>query len=193
MIGELKLLKSVQSQYKDLSFDGLKLQFIDFYTEDFLFENCCFSNYNFYHCIFDFTKFPNTTFINCQFTDCEWQNDDATNCAFYHCSENNKTRMVSIIEASLKQDTQIHQDVQIDIQRNILESYFKVDGKTPRMKMVSKLRESFPIASKQFNKEFEELVKKGYLIYSGDKSFISTEGIQYYNCLLYTSPSPRDA
>lgn len=180
LIGELKLLKKVQSQYQDLSFDGLSLKNIDFYSDNFCFENCSFANYKFEDCIFDFDKFKNTTFINCQFVNCDSQKGHSDNCAFYHCFESPENGATTIIGDFVKTETS-EVEKQTDIQQQILESYFKVDGKTPRMKMVSKLRESFPIANKQFNKEFEELVKNGYLIYSGDKSFISAEGIQYYN------------
>ena len=57
--------------------------------------------------------------------------------------------------------------------------YLKVDGKTRRMRMISKLREAFSTDEKTFKKHFNMSIKSGYIICNGDKSFITDKGLEY--------------
>lgn len=178
---EIRLAGEIDSSYSMLSFDGLQIRNVDFCTNDFVLKNCCFTNYIFEGCIFDFKKIQNSTFINCKFVNCESVNGLNGDCEFYHCSEEDNRMDFSVCAIHNEEMPDLSQRLDYDLRKAILESYFKVDGRTPRMKMVSKLRDEFTSTSKEFQKVFTDLVKNKYIIYSGDKSFISSEGIQLYN------------
>ena len=141
-------------------------------------ENCCFSNIIFESCIFDFNSFNNCSFINCAFLNCSKLNTNL-HCDFYNCNsnENDFIDENSTINESIKHElTEQTEDVLI---KEILGMYLKVDGKTRRMRMISKLRETFEVKEKSFKKTFNALTKQGFIICNGDKSFITDEGIEY--------------
>ena len=60
-----------------------------------------------------------------------------------------------------------------------MRKYLKVDNRTRRMKMISKIREDFFDNSKDFHKCFERLVSSKLLCCNGDKSFLTDEGFAY--------------
>ena len=68
------------------------------------------------------------------------------------------------------------------LEMQILQKYFKVDGRRPKMKYVSQLRSEFP--DEQVDKVstvLELLRKQKYIQVSGNNSFITQAGIIYYH------------
>ena len=64
----------------------------------------------------------------------------------------------------------------------IIRKYFKVDGKSPKMRYISTLRKEF--GEKNLDvvfATFELLKKKGMILIDGNNSHISKSGIAYYH------------
>lgn len=175
---DVKLRDQIMSSFSNEAFDGGKILNAALGDEYVKMENCCFSNIIFESCIFDFNSFNNCSFINCAFLNCSKLNTNL-HCDFYNCNsnENDFIDENSTINESIKHElTEQTEDVLI---KEILGMYLKVDGKTRRMRMISKLRETFEVKEKSFKKTFNALTKQGFIICNGDKSFITDEGIEY--------------
>ncbi len=64
----------------------------------------------------------------------------------------------------------------------ILGKYFKVDGRSPKMKYISVLRKEFGERDLDvIFATFELLKKKGMILIDGNNSYISKLGIAYYH------------
>lgn len=154
-------------------FSGVDCHFVDVSFVDTTFTNC----------IFDAEAFSNVTFTGCRFIDCKVNKIDALQekhqihcygCDDYH------TGVIATLE-NKKNITQCNIE-NVDLELQILGKYFKVDGKTPKMRYVSSIR-------KEFEKDdldavfavFYLLKKKGMLLVDGNNSHISKIGINYYH------------
>lgn len=128
---------------------------------------CNFTNMRFMHCHFNFGNIQNCCFINCDFEECTHEGD-LSSCDFYNCqglaSHDNYEDAIGVVA---------------DDRIQILSMYLQVDGRTRRMRLISKLIEAF-CGDKKFKKVYASLVKDGYIFTNGDKSFITNEGITYY-------------
>ena len=76
----------------------------------------------------------------------------------------------------------MQQQTNMNLEMQILGKYFKVDGKTPKMKYISSIRKEFE--GQDLNivfAVFENLKKKGMILINGNNSHISKNGINYYH------------
>ena len=128
---------------------------------------CNFTNMRFQQCHLNFDKIHNSCFINCQFDNCTHEGD-LSSCDFYNCYglayHDNYEEAIEVVS---------------DDRIQILSMYLQVDGRTRRMRLISKLIEAF-CGDRKFRKVYASLVKDGYIFTNGDKSFITNEGITYY-------------
>lgn len=170
---DIKLRDQIINSFSNEAFDGGKIINATLGDTYIQLSNCCFSNITFEECTFDFNSFIQCTFINCIFTECEKLNSN-NNCNFYNCDSNN-----NFIDYELTTEKTEHESIKNDLTKQILEMYLKVDGKTRRMRMISKLREAFSTDEKTFKKHFNMSIKSGYIICNGDKSFITDKGLEY--------------
>ena len=77
-------------------------------------------------------------------------------------------------------DLQKQEDIDLEIE--ILGKFFKVDGKSPKMKYISALRKEFEGQDLDVVfATFEILKKKGMILIDGNNSHISKSGISYYH------------
>lgn len=160
------------------TFEGVVFSGVDCHFVDVSFVDTTFTN-----CIFDAEAFSNVTFTGCRFIDCKVNKIDALQekhqihcygCDDYH------TGVIATLE-NKKNIAQCNIE-NVDLELQILCKYFKVDGKTPKMRYVSSIR-------KEFEKDdldavfavFYLLKKKGMLLVDGNNSHISKIGINYYH------------
>lgn len=173
---DVKLYDQTMHPFTNEAFDGGKILNAAMGDNNTTLTNCCFSNIVFDSCIFDFNYFINCTFINCTFTNCTKLSTNK-NCEFYNCKDENHNFIdYEIITEPIEHTTEYSETNFI---KEILGMYLKVDGKTRRMRMISKLRETFVGKEKSFKKLFNIIIKNNLLICNGDKSFITDEGIEY--------------
>lgn len=143
------------------------------------FSSCSFSNIAFHHCHFNFNRIECCTFINCKFEDCS-KNGTTQGCEFYNCIERCDAPFVDAAPVELQEENNYGAD---HWRHEILATFTKVDGRTRRMRMISKLREEFGNrdASLNFKKLFASLTADGYIFCNGDKAFITDEGMRLLN------------
>ena len=154
-------------------FDHKSCQFKDVSFVDVVFDSC----------FFDIDAFNNTVFTGCKFRDCRIRSYSADNSNNHvHCygCEDYNTSFISDFENSDVKSIECETQRNFDLE--ILSKYFKVDGRSPKMKYISSLR-------KEFEKDnldevfhvFDTLKKRGYIECYGNNSFIKQEGISYYH------------
>ena len=83
--------------------------------------------------------------------------------------------------------TNLSIEEQQEIEIQILNKYFKVDGKSTKMRYISYLKSEFdPAKIDEMFQTFNKLKKQGYINTRGNNSFITQTGINYYhkNCKL---------
>ena len=161
--------------YAEVSFDGRTIRNVQF-VGNYKLTNCTFSNMSFVDCIFDFNQVQMCLFVNCNFVHC-MKEGDANQCEFYSCQQDSDIYPEIDYNAS---DQQLDSsEYKVDNVIKLLEKYFQVDGKTPRMRMVSKLRENYD--AKEFKRVFAYMIKCNYIVTNGDKSFIQQQGIEYFH------------
>lgn len=133
-------------------------------------------------CIFDINAFQDVTFTGCKFIECQVKDNlvyNSNNIHCYGCEDYNNGFINSLELTSM---SILQQEENIDLEIEILGKYFKVDGKSPKMKYISALRKDFE--EQDLNvvfATFEILKKKGMILIDGNNSHISKLGISYYH------------
>lgn len=173
----------VTGEYKCVGINSYTFDNILFSRDTCQFTDMSFVDITFDKCIFDANAFSNVTFTGCRFIECKINNVDILQEAHQiHCfgCDDFNTGFISSLENEkfVPQDEIENQNLELQI----LSKYFKVDGKTPKMRYISSIR-------KDFEKQdldavfavFYLLKKKGMLLIDGNNSHISKAGMVYYN------------
>lgn len=164
--------KSVSNQ-KDMSFNEGKISCAYFCTDNAVYDNCTFSNMYFEGCFFHIKNIRNCMFIRCQFKDCtfdaEVSEDD-----FFDCKFENTPHSYS--EINMRTNKTEDENNKEATQNEILKMYLQVDGKTQRMRMLSRIREGYN--PKSFKRTIKDLLNSKFIVCNGDKSFITELGIK---------------
>lgn len=159
-------------------FDG-----VVFCSEDCNFVDVSFVDTTFIKCIFDVKAFKNVAFTGCKFLDCEihgleeMQSEHQIHC--YGCEDYN-TGFIASIKNEIAIPADDNDNIRLELQ--ILGKYFKVDGRTPKMRYISWIRKEFE--EQDLDKvfvAFNLLKKEGLLLVDGNNSHISKSGISYYH------------
>lgn len=160
--------------FENVTFDSSECKITETSFVDSVFDRCTF----------DRQAFDNVTFTGCRFIDCvlfdslQETGEHQVHC--YGCDDFNsdflqrftaKTEGVSCIEIE-----------QNDLEIEILSKYFKVDGRSPKMKYISSIRKEFEGRNiDEVFEVFESLKKRGYIVVNGNNSHIRQEGMIYYH------------
>lgn len=189
MLMDTNLKNLVYGQFKSASFNSINFQNISFIKENCNFDNCIFTDSKFDNCIFDVSAFVNTGFIGCKFINCTVQicctdslmENNSTYC--YGCEDFGNDFISDFSKSEIiEYDRCADSESVIDYEQIILSKYFRVDGKTPRMKLISLIKEEIPEQEREYAFEiFYKLKKAGYIRTNGNNSHISQEGIIFYN------------
>lgn len=168
------LLERTAHTYSNISLDGKNLYGVILGSEDTSLTKCSFSNMCFTECVFDFNHIIECTFINCKFKSCSKEGSNL-NCGFYGCTDLDNSNFIDIAE----DNNNIIEDSDETTLIDLLKLYFQVDERTQRMRMISRIKDSFDPIS--FKKIFAFAESNGYIVTNGDKSFITKKGRTYYN------------
>ena len=153
------------------------------FSDNCHFEDVSFVDSYFENCSFNTESFKQVTFTGCKFNNCkiisEPEKDIFKQIHCYGCDDFNTgfIKKLSNIE-----DIIIPDETKESLSIQILGKYFKVDGKTPKMKYVSSIRRDFE--NENLDEVFEifhSLKKQGYILIGGNNSYISKKGIAYYH------------
>lgn len=179
---ECSLMGEVQGSFESQSLNSITFRRIKFFR-----GKCCFTEFSFVdavfdECIFDRGAFLNVTFVGCKFNKCvvrkdQWPGETKIHC--YGCEDYN-SGFITSLEIVGASTTHSHEDVALELQ--ILAKYFKVDGRTPKMRYISSLRKEFEGQDLDaVFAVFNMLKKKGMILTQGNNSYISKAGINYYH------------
>lgn len=176
------LLGKILGEYNYEGLNSLHFKNIHIRSEECKFIETSFVDSVFENCIFDIKAFQNVTFTGCKFIDCVVigeKNLDYSNVHCYGCEDYNNGFIASIEVVS----TNILHDVEdINLEIDILSKYFKVDGKSPKMRYVSSLKRDFEDHNlDEVFATFESLKKRGMILTNGNNSHISKLGISHYH------------
>lgn len=177
------LLKKVTGNYKCAGLNSFHFEDINILSEECKFVETSFVDSVFERCTFDVNAFYNVTFTGCKFIDCDVNSDlssGSNNIHCYGCDDYNTGFISSLVRVTTSSVLQKQEDIDLEIE--ILSKYFKVDGKSPKMRYISTLRKEF--GEKNLDvvfATFELLKKKGMILIDGNNSHISKSGIAYYH------------
>lgn len=179
---ECSLIGEVQGPFESQSLNSINFRGIKFFK-----EKCCFAEFSFVDavfdgCIFDRDAFLNVTFVGCKFNKCVVRNGQWSGEAKIHCygCEDYNSGFITSLEIVGASTSLSQEDVALELQ--ILAKYFKVDGRTPKMRYISSLRREFEDQDLDaVFAVFNMLKKKGMILTQGNNSYISKSGINYYH------------
>lgn len=165
--------------YKLATLDGFHLFRYSFSREN-QYESTIFTGCTFQDCEFALKAFSNSSFVNCRFFNCTLiaNGESYSGCFFtvYGCIDDNGF-INEVFGCEAKLEVEI-----ISIEKEILDLYFKKGSLKPRHRQLSYLRNE--LASYDFktvSKSIHKLETEGYIQLNGDLSFLTKNGIAYYN------------
>jgi hypothetical protein len=143
--------------------------------ESVVFTNCIFSN-----CEFSFEAFKNSSFVNCRFYNCHLVDTivaySDTYFTIFGCTGDN-----GFLQKIFESDNIIVNE-NINIEKEILGLYFKIGSLIPRYRQLSQIKnELSELDHKAVSRSLHRLEKEGMIQLNGDLSFLTRQGISYYN------------
>lgn len=177
------LLKKIRGNYKCAGLNSFHFEDINIFSEECNFVESSFVDCVFEGCTFDVNAFCCVTFTGCKFINCKVRTNSAStsnNIHCYGCDDYNTGFISSLIEVIPSSILQKQEELNLEIE--ILGKYFKVDGKTPKMRYISALRKEFGEQDLDvIFAAFDLLKKKGMILIDGNNSHISRAGIAYFH------------
>ena len=176
------LLGKICDNYKCEGLSSYVFERIKFHSDNCLFTDVSFVDVSFLECEFDLDSFSNVTFTGCKFVDCNIRHyrlpDSKPNVYCYGC-EDFSSGFIEKFEAKSKIIIEQNENENYEIQ--LLSKFFKVDGKTPKMRHISSIRKEYEAYEMEAAfATFDSLKKRGMLKVDGNNSYISKSGISYY-------------
>ena len=89
-------------------------------------------------CVFDFNHIIDCAFINCKFKSCSKEGTNLK-CGFYGCCDLDNSSFIDTLDQTSIGVEQNDEKTLIDL----LKLYFQVDERTQRMRMISRIKDSF--------------------------------------------------
>ena len=183
IIADSILVGKITGIHKYQAINSCNFENVIINSKECVFEEISFINSVFDKCIFDMNAFKNTTFTGCKFVDCNILDigvvRQSQNIHCYGCEDYN-SNFISVLETI--PNPILNQQENVDLEMEILGKYFKVNGKSPKMKCISTLRKDFEGQDLDVVfAVFDNLKKKGMILIDGNNSHISKLGISYYH------------
>ncbi len=177
------LVNEIYDSYESCAINSLAFEAVDFHKDAGIFSNVSFVDCTFDRCVFSPAVFVQTIFIGCKFIGCsihEGEMSGADNQVHFYGCDDYHTGFISSFKVSPKPVIEERDVISWEIQ--ILGKYFKVDGRSTKMKCVSYIKGEFP-ANKldEVFSVFENLRKQNLIQVRGNNSFITQLGINYYH------------
>lgn len=176
------LLKNICGNYKQTGITSFSFIGTSFSEENCQFCDFSFIDISFDSCSFDIKAFKNVVFTGCSFKNCsvvsERNESDEVVIFCYGCDDFSEGFLNSFIGCKI--DAYAVEDHE-PLEMQVLSKFFKVDGKSTKMRYISHLLEEFDESKKEAFKVFDKLRRDGYINTRGNNSFITQTGISYYH------------
>lgn len=176
------LLKNICGNYKQTGITSFSFVGTSFSEKNCQFCDFSFIDISFDSCSFDIKAFKNVVFTGCSFKNCsvvsERNESDEVVIFCYGCDDFSEGFLNSFIGCKI--DAYAVEDHE-PLEMQVLSKFFKVDGKSTKMRYISHLLEEFDESKKDAFKVFDKLRRDGYINTRGNNSFITQTGISYYH------------
>ena len=177
------LIRCIKSSYNTCGVTSLEFDRTLFDITNGVFSNVSFIDCTFTNCVFDPDSFTRTVFTGCKFKDCklkEGATPKAENHVHFYGCEDYHSSFISQFNVIPK--VEVRQEDQHTIELQLLGKYFKVDGRSTKMKCISYIKGEFPSEQlEEIFSVFESLRKQNFIQVRGNNSFITQAGISYYH------------
>lgn len=184
LLSDTCLLNRVKISIENESVNSNDFDGITFDADDSHFSETTFTGTAFSNCIFDKNAFNSCYFIGCTFINCKLLDKEQHSSSVIYCfgCEDYGNGFVKSFVTDKENRSVI--SASLDYEILILRQYFKVDGKSTRMKFISAIKASFDeVAAEEAFSVFHKLKKAGYIQVDGNNSYITQEGINYFRKL----------
>ena len=183
LIADLNLKDFVYGDYVGVCFEGIIF-------EDITFDSGCsfirsiFNECKFFNCSFDLNSFKTTSFTSCNFYNCntttEMDKNYSESVLTFGCNDFGNDFLLHFdVHIS---DDELFLESKMNYEKEILQKFFMVDGRTTRINQISLLKETFDShKQKEILKIIHNLTIKKILVLNGDNAFLTSEGISYFN------------
>ncbi len=178
---ETTLIHCIKDSYSNCSFNSLSFEDVAFNEQDGTFSNATFVDCTFKNCMFSAAAFSRTYFTGCKFKNCTLTVNDVKGASvhFFGCDDFHSGFIAAFNIAPA--NTFAEEDM-VPLEIQILSKYFKVDGRSTKMKYVSYIRGEFPEERlDEVSNVFESLRKNKFIQVKGNNSFITQAGINHYH------------
>lgn len=170
---DLMLQRRAMSSYEDQTFDGNNYVGITLGDTEATFKNCHFANMSFTDSCINVDNFSSCEFINCVFNNTSI-NIDSPDVDFIQCYKDGEL-IPMYVDVNQSENVE---NADTDLWVEMLSQYSLVGNTGRRMQLISRIRNNYE-DKKLFKKVFSQLVAKNFILTNGDKSHISTQGLEY--------------
>lgn len=165
--------------YKNALLNDFNLDTFSF-TKKGQFESAMFTACTFSNCEFSFDAFKNSSFVNCRFFNCHLIDTGVaysdTYFTVFGCTGDNGF-LQNIFDS---EEVVVNENV--NLEKEILDLYFKIGSLKPRYRQLSQIKnELSELDYKAVSRSLHKLEKEGLIQLNGDLSFLTRQGISYYN------------
>lgn len=175
-LADVKLLHQTASNYNDAYFDGYQVTDSIIGNDTSTFSGCHFVNIEFRDGLVNFNNLENCTFINCVFNGTVFLGE-TNDSEFYECTKDGMVYS-NVVENTTGVDISDIELTDDDKMKEMLGHYILVGGQGRKMQLISVLKRSYG-DSHDFKKVFSSLCNKKYVVTNGDKSHITTLGLDF--------------
>lgn len=176
---DIDFKNKIVRNYKNALLNDFNLDTFSF-TKRGQFESAMFTACTFSNCEFSFEAFKNSSFVNCRFFNCHLVDTGIaysdTYFTIFGCTGDNEF-LQNIFESE-----EIVVDHNVNIEKEILDLYFKIGSLKPRHRQLSQIKNELSgYDYKTVSRSLHKLQKEGLIQLNGDLSFLTRQGISYYN------------
>ena len=176
---DIDFKREIMRNYKDAILADFNLEVYSF-TKKNQFESTIFTACTFSDCEFSFGAFKNSSFVNCKFYNCSLvTNGLAYSDEFFTifgCTGDN------VFIQSIFDCEELKKDENVNIEKEILNLYFQKGSFKSRHRQLSHVKnELTAFDSKSVSRSLHKLEAEGAIQLNGDLSFLTRQGISYYN------------
>jgi hypothetical protein len=176
---DIDFKNEIVRNYKQAILNDFNLNTYSF-TKKEQFESTIFTACTFTNCEFSFEAFKNSSFVNCRFFNCNLIDRGLpysdTYFTIFGCTGDNGF-LQNIFDY---EDAETSVDV--NIEKEILDLYFKIGSFKPRHRQLSYIKnELSEFDYKSVSRTLHKLESEGAIQLNGDLSFLTRQGISYYN------------
>lgn len=175
---DIDFKNEIVRNYKHALLNDFNLDAYSF-TKKSQFESTMFTACTFSNCEFSFTAFQNSSFVNCRFFNCHLLDSGVA------YSDKYFTVFGCTCDDDFLQNIFDSEELVVDevnVEREILDLFFKIGSTKPRHRQLSQIKnELSDLDYKTVSRSLHKLEKEGLIQLNGDLSFLTRQGISYYN------------